>query len=215
LLLLLLLLQAVQHASVDALSAAAASRNSMHAHMCCLYPLAIALEALYYSTSSTAATAAAALSPAPAPALRQHYQSCWTTGQLIQFTKRPDSTGFAAFAVYAQQHYNCRLCCAQPCYFVTFRLHHLLHHDAEDPIGSMCLADLHSGSTAHANVLQCWVIAALLVTLDPARSSELTGSATGGDEPHSPTAELDALHKNCRPMDCLSKSAVHWLAIML
>jgi hypothetical protein len=79
---------------------------------------------------------------------------------------------------------------------VTFRLHHLLHHDAEDPMGSMCLADLHSGSTAHANVLQCWMIAALLVTLDPARSSELTGSATGGDEPHSPTAELDASHKN-------------------
>jgi predicted class III extradiol MEMO1 family dioxygenase len=89
LLLLHLLLQAVQQGSVDALlSAAATTRNSM----CGLYPLSMALEALYGTSTSTSSSSAAAL-----PELLD-YRAAHT------IFKRPDSTGFAAFAVYAQQH---------------------------------------------------------------------------------------------------------------
>lgn len=80
-----LLLQAVQQGSVDVLlSAAAATHNSM----CGLYPLAVALAALYAggSSSSTAAALPELLDYRPAHTIYE----------------RPDSTGFAAFAVYAQ-----------------------------------------------------------------------------------------------------------------
>lgn len=99
LLLLLLLLcmlflttaQAVQQGSVDALlSAAAATRNSM----CGLYPLAVALEAVYGSSSSSGSSSSTGL-PAAKPELLD-YRPAHT------IFERPDSTGFAAFAVYTQ-----------------------------------------------------------------------------------------------------------------
>uniref|UniRef100_A0A383W0E3 Extradiol ring-cleavage dioxygenase class III enzyme subunit B domain-containing protein n=1 Tax=Tetradesmus obliquus TaxID=3088 RepID=A0A383W0E3_TETOB len=78
------LLQAVRAGSVPGLlAAAAATRNSL----CGLYPLAVALEALYGSSSSKPA--------ADVPQLLTY-----SPAHLI--FPRPDSTGFAAFAVYAK-----------------------------------------------------------------------------------------------------------------
>lgn len=82
--------QAVQQGSVDALlSAAAATRNSM----CGLYPLAVALQALYGSGGSDSSSFA--WMPAAKPELLD-YRAAHT------IFDRPDSTGFAAFAVHAQ-----------------------------------------------------------------------------------------------------------------
>lgn len=97
-------LQAVQQGSVDALlSAAAKTRNSM----CGLYPLAVALEALYGNSSSSStmcagssgvvATATPAGTAAAAKPELLDYRAAHT------IFNRPDSTGFAAFAVYAAQ----------------------------------------------------------------------------------------------------------------
>lgn len=91
-----LLLQAIQQGSVGGLlAAAAATRNSM----CGLNPLAVALEALYGSSSSAGGGCAGSTgSNAVAAALPEllDYRAAHT------IFERPDSTGFAAFAVYAR-----------------------------------------------------------------------------------------------------------------
>jgi hypothetical protein len=86
--------QAVQQGSVQGLlSAAAATRNSL----CGLYPLAVALQALYGGSSSSISSGGSSSGVAP-PGMPQLLE--YTPAHLI-FT-RPDSTGFAAFAVYAR-----------------------------------------------------------------------------------------------------------------
>jgi hypothetical protein len=126
-----LLLQAIQQGSVDALlAAAAATRNSM----CGLFPLTVALEALYggssagggcagsggcaASGSSTGGCAASGSSAAAGQAGSSAGGGCAGSSgsdalaaalpQLLDYRaahtifERPDSTGFAAFAVYAR-----------------------------------------------------------------------------------------------------------------
>jgi predicted class III extradiol MEMO1 family dioxygenase len=87
--LLVTAVQAVQQGSVDALlSAAAATHNSM----CGLYPLGVALEALYGSSSSSSSVG---MPLAAAKPELLDYRAAHT------IFDRPDSTGFAAFAVHA------------------------------------------------------------------------------------------------------------------
>lgn len=82
------ILQALQQGSVqELLPAAAAKRNSM----CGLYPLAVALEALYGASSSDSSNSGSVQPSKP---------------QLLEYKpahmiyQRPDSTGFAAFVIY-------------------------------------------------------------------------------------------------------------------
>jgi hypothetical protein len=85
--------QAVQQGSVQSLlSAAAATRNSL----CGLYPLAVALQALYGSRSSCSCDGSS--SEVVSPGMPQLLE--YTPAHLI--FPRHDSTGFAAFAVYAR-----------------------------------------------------------------------------------------------------------------
>jgi hypothetical protein len=87
--------QAVQQGSVQGLlSAAAATRNSL----CGLYPLAVALQALYGNISGAGSSSSS--SSGGVVSARMPQLLGYTPAHLI--FPRPDSTGFAVFAVYAQ-----------------------------------------------------------------------------------------------------------------
>ncbi len=85
--------QAVQRGSVDELlSAAAATRNSL----CGLHPLAVALAALYGGSGSSSSSSSGGGSSGGEPELLTYQPA-----HLI--FERPDSTGFAAFAMHASK----------------------------------------------------------------------------------------------------------------
>lgn len=94
----------MQQGSVQALlAAAAATRNSM----CGLYPLAVAMEALYGHSTAAAASPRTGGEPfATTDGASSISRRVRCKPQLLVYQpahlifKRPDSTGFAAFAVF-------------------------------------------------------------------------------------------------------------------
>jgi hypothetical protein len=87
------LLRALQQGSAAGLlAAAAATRNSL----CGLYPLAVALEALYGGGAGAAAAPGGVAAAAPV-------LLAYSPAHLI--SARPDSTGFAALAVWSSPWY--------------------------------------------------------------------------------------------------------------